>query len=92
LNEQAPPAKPPRELSHAERISEDFAKELIGNAQNILTEAQNLLHDDETFAELVRSEVRKRAERHAHFLERLRKVRTDHEKTRSEFQANQEEE
>jgi hypothetical protein len=86
INAMMPNAKTPREISPAERVSEDLAKELIGHAQNILSEAQNLLRDDEIFAEHVRKEVQKRAERHATFLERLHKVRSDHEKTRTEFQ------
>src|SRR5262249_42858139 len=87
LNTSAGPPKAPRELTAAERISQDLGKELIGDAQNLLTEAQNLLKDDEAFADHVRNEVKRRADRHASFLARLHKLRQDHEQSRQEFQA-----
>jgi hypothetical protein len=87
LNNSAPPAGPPREITAAERISEDLGKTLIADAENCLTEAQNLLKDDQVFAEGVRAEVKRRAERHIDFLQRLHKLKADHENSRSEFQA-----
>jgi Rad3-related DNA helicase len=89
INEEAPkPTMATREITAAERISEDLVKLLIADSQNVLTQAQNLLHDDEVFAEHVRNEVQRRAERHANFLERLHRLKNDHEKSRQEFQSN----
>jgi len=86
INDAEPPPSPPREVTQVERLSEDLVKTLISGAQDLLTQAQNLLKDDEVFADHLRSEIRQRAERHAEFLGRLNDYRSATLEARKVFQ------
>lgn len=85
LNNEEPAPSPPREITPTERVSEDLAKSLLAGAQDLVTEAQNILHDDEAFADGLRKDITERVERHARFMQKLSAYRESNTQARAAF-------
>ncbi len=84
---QAATKDDPGELSPVERIANELAGSFGAAGQELLTKAQNIVHDDEAFIDHIRAEIRRRVDIHTQFMHELQECDRDHKNARAKLQA-----